>query len=702
MLLSYKFAIEGPEKVIQAIESVESRYVRSAKATEKASSVKVSSQKQVNSLKSKEIKDEEMLSKLTEMRWKDELKGIKRAEQERIRSSQRAAKEEARDRIKAEREVEREAKRTDRARQKFASGIVGTAGGSVRGTVGLGMRVAGSIGGIVGGLAVGDSIARAVDDQKRVRALVIQGNHGLNDTQVNTAVTGEAIGTGQDKGELLSGLAKFVGVNGDIKLAVDALHVMNTAAIATGASMDDIAEASAQAFAHGHIKDAKELGDLLAVWAEQGKKGTFELKNLSGLMGRIGALYENMGLGSTEGLKVAGGISQIIRGSVGGPEQAITAQEAFKAQIIKHSKDLESGKAFSGSKFQIFSDKGKTSIRDIRQLIPDILRQSGGNQVMLQKNLSSEGMAFIQPFQALFSKVMNETKGTKGQKREAGAAAVTNLLNSSIDAGGVDFKQLEKDSADAQQTLATDMAKARNDFDQEITKNLIPALTQLIPKIKELIPYVGKAAEMFVKLVTDFSEHPLAGVMSIIGAKMVADVGQAAIGKVVGEALVKVIAGSTASTVASSLGGGLAGEAAALAGGASLGALPILAIAGLTVATITVGSLLVDHADMKNPDKQKRDTITNDDKPRITSGLQNNSAVNSLDDLYSGKLDSKDPIAKSRKQDAKLEAYVTGEANKLAAIQMQDAAKIQLMAANALKDAATRPLPTGRDPGDPH
>lgn len=731
MLLSYKFQIEGVEAVKQAIASVEQRYVQSAKATDKSGKAKVNTQKQVNNLKTKEIKDEELLTKLTEMRWKDEIKGIKRAEQERIRASGRASKQEARDKIKAQKEVEREEKRTKRAREKFASGIAGTAGSSVRGTVGLGMRVAGSIGGIVGGLAVGDSIARAVDDQKRIRALVIQGNHGLNDKQVNEAVTKEAIGTGQDKGDIIGGLSKFVGVNGDIKLAVDALHVMNTAAIATGASMDDIAEASAQAFAHGHIKDAKELGDLLAVWAEQGKKGTFELKDLSGLMGRIGALYDNMGLGSAEGLKVAGGISQIVRGSVGGPEQAITAQEAFKAQIIKHSKDLESGKAFGGAKFQIFTDKGKTSIRDIRTLIPDILRQSGGNQAFLQKNLSTEGMAFIQPFQAVFTKAMNAATGNRGQKREAGAHAVTELLNQNIDAGGVDFHQLEKDSADAQKTLASDMSKIRNEFDKEITTNLLPALTRLVPEIRKLIPYVGVLAEKFVSLATTFADHPLAGVMAIIGGKMVADVGSAMLGKAIGSAFTGMMTSSM---------GGLGGSAAfanpiALAFAGAVGG----AAVGTALAKVfhdRFGSQASENLDaaMDQGDQTDKDNavidqgkkeqsngghLSDDTKSKLEAiDKRKKEAASKLADENSGwgkwwkpgdnaalNAEVNAPDARKAGTDTAVllkEEKLRNESARQAAKEQREAAADLKAAATALKTSILSPLPTGRDPGDPH
>jgi hypothetical protein len=205
---------------------------------------------------------------------REKVRAVERSAAERSRAVERHAREEVRAAQRAAREKERteqrEHARVERALAGQSRQRGAAARGIVRGVVNLGGRAARGALDIAGDIArgagaqldVGQHIGAAVDLQKRAidlsNAGYMAGKSGPAGTRQSPAeierqVRAVAQSTGQESGDVMSGLSKFVAKTGDLEAGRDMLGEMAKLAKATGASLEDVLDAA------GDVSNA--LGD---------------------------------------------------------------------------------------------------------------------------------------------------------------------------------------------------------------------------------------------------------------------------------------------------------------------------------------------------------------------------------------------------------------------------------------------------------
>ncbi len=420
--------------------------------------------------------------------------------QEVVRASQRIERQMEQEARTAERLAERKAKAEEKARDKFRKNPIGViserAGSLATSIIGGGIGIASSM------LSKGiDAAHAAVRESHELQASTVRlsiaargAGEGFQDpTALRKTFERTAVGTpGVTASDLAGGAQEFVGKTGDLNAAMRFTQTFATVASATGASVRDIAIASADIFTKFGIKEmdaAKQVGELqqaLTTLTMQGKAGAFELKDAAAQFARIGAAAARFGLKGAEGIKILGGLAQIARTSVGTGPQAATAVEGMFRQLI-----AKAGKGTSP-----FVKGSRNVTKDVRDVIVETISKNKGDLPKLQKIFDTTGIRAVSPLVKKYNDVvLEESKAGKSDKdaRAAGAKAMRDMMDEAMNAAG-DWAEIQKDAAFQQSTMGSQLTAAWEKVKMVAGDELAPAISEITTRIMR----DGKALDLFV------------------------------------------------------------------------------------------------------------------------------------------------------------------------------------------------------------
>jgi hypothetical protein len=303
------------------------------------------------------------------------------------------------------------------------------------------------------------------------------------------------------------------------------------------------------------------MPDALAKLYEQGKKGAFELKDLGAAIPQLGSQAATLGMTGVKGMTTLGGLAQIAQSGTGNAAEAQTALANLFNQIVAKSSKIQSGEAFGGHKVQVFEGGDpKKKMKDIRQILADMIGASGGNVQQLLDVGEIRGSKALNP-------MINAYKDAGGGA--AGKAAVLKLIEDAADAEGT-FKDVQVDAAEVMKSTSVQLEILNTKLQDAVNSKLLPALTDLIPKLEPLIPKFGELLEVLAKWIGWLAENPAAGLGLAITGAIVKDIVSAGIGQAVGAAITGAMSSAGGARAAGAIGTGLAGLAGGTAAGGGL------------------------------------------------------------------------------------------------------------------------------------
>ena len=159
-----------------------------------------------------------------------------------------------------------------------------------------------------------------------------------------------------DPSQIISAIEKIVSKTGDLDFARENIKNLAYTISATGAMGEDVGSMSADIFEKYNIKGAQNIIETLSTLVEQGKAGSFELKDLATQGARATAAYGSFGRIGRGAVSEMGAMLQMAAKGTGSPEQATTAFEA----LIRNFTDA-----------QKMSKLEKSGIK-IKDLFPDL------------------------------------------------------------------------------------------------------------------------------------------------------------------------------------------------------------------------------------------------------------------------------------------------------------------------------------------
>ncbi len=478
------------------------------------------------------------------------------------RDRTRAAAAEARKRHQAEVSLQRQRsaalmrqyKLEESARARAESDVKRTTRGVLSGTAG---RVASVGRGAVAmsGLAGGAIFAAGVHGAMKKQAAASDLANQLlgNDATVESlaAKKKEILATvGQTRGfaaeDVIAGMSRFQGTAGEGAATMKMAPVLTQMSLATGASMEDLGDMFASMYAA--IKNAaggseKSVEEIIAeteklgrVFGAMGQVGAIELKDIASAGSEITATALSYEGDVKKNIQDVAALMQIARqtgGAASAPEASTAVQNFVNDLVNKQDKVNKYLQQKGGSKASLYADKSQTKLKSLDKLIPELMAATGGDLEKMSDILGIRGAkslkGFSEPYQEAYQKAKKEKKSEK-QAIEEGKKAVTKRQK---EFAGIEMSK-EEVAAKAASRLA-DADKLLEENMRKLTdvagKELLPVITQLIPELAKLVPYVSQAANAFVNLAKFLTGSPLTGLASIIGLSFAAEMAKAEIGK---------------------------------------------------------------------------------------------------------------------------------------------------------------------------
>lgn len=246
--------------------------------------------------------------------------------------------------------------------RKWAGGVARDVGRSLRGAI----SNLTPIGALAGGAGVALMVKEVFDLDKRLTRLGINAEKTRGDMlALNNELQKVSVNRGIDQGELLSGAEKYAELTGRLDEFTAHLDEFGMIATATGGKMEDIASAAA-ALSNNLKLDPGQFLAVFDVLAKQGKLGAVEMANLSSLLAELTPQFARFNGEGMAGAAKLGAFLQILRTGAGSAASAATQLEALMSAVQQNRKKLED------SGVEIYSDKEKTKLRDLSDILVDI------------------------------------------------------------------------------------------------------------------------------------------------------------------------------------------------------------------------------------------------------------------------------------------------------------------------------------------
>ena len=471
---------------------------------EKATAAMVKAQAKI---RVEELKTEREREKLAAKSVQTQETAAKKEADARIREANRAAKEEQRIAAQEERalrqRVERETAVRQRANEKFAERVSHRTSRFLAPNAPV-LSMAGRLGrDIVNGVgidySVGGLVGQSVGFQAQAQRLANQGYQpgqpGANGQRVAGAdlekqASGLAAKYSMNRSDVIGAMEAYVTPTGDLQGAREQMEGFMRISIATGTSLQEVANAAGQiGNAVGEVPNkAKVVETTLMNLAAQGKLGAVEMKDMAKYMALLASPAMAFEGDTANNINRLGALAQMSR-AYGG---ATSAAEAARS-IARLQSTMETPARIA--EMENLLGKGVTSgkggkLRDPIELIKAAIAKTGGDTQKLQPLFAN--LIGAKPMKAL----ANVYKDAELKKEGSGMAAIDAMLGKFMKAS-----MGEKDVADSvkgyQGTDAARVQDINNQFQllgDQLRQDMLPVLQQVAPHLKTVLGWVGEFA----------------------------------------------------------------------------------------------------------------------------------------------------------------------------------------------------------------
>lgn len=592
-LLEYEFRVLGKNVVDQALASIERRiaqhnaFVRRQLGGQQAvarTATSVSPAAAMRAMQSEERRAAQQQQREAARQHRERMRQARAEAREKERAEKAAARAVAREedrlareharqreywakarhastlqRIKAEERAQQRAQREQlralRERETFARSVLSGAGRRVLGTAAAVGRAGAAMVGIGGSVLAAGAVSQAVELDERARRLAIlgrdAGERGRDPEELRRRITQVAIASGLAPESVARGAEEFTAETGNLEGAIGNLQTFATVAQASGASIEEIARAAAHLRKLG-IESIDDMRQSLASLTMQGKKGSFEIRNMAAEFPEVTAQAANFGLRGVRSLQQLGGLMQVAKTASGTGAEASTAVQSMFRQLAAKSPQLQSGEAFEGRAVEVFvGGDTKGELRDFRDILGDILVQSRGDLPQLQDVFDIRGIKAVNPLISKFREVRTAELAAGRSEKEASETArdaALAVLDRAANAPG-GWADVEMDARDAMQATAVELQLLNTKLKDAISSEFFPVLKRLLPELEKLVPAAAKLASSIVDLGSWLAKNPWSGLGAAIAAAITIELGKGLIAKAAADALSKVILSTMATTL---------------------------------------------------------------------------------------------------------------------------------------------------------
>lgn len=276
----------------------------------------------------------------------------------------------ARDLDAATRRVRKAGGEMDRTGRRVGSGAAGAGKGKGKGfgfgaAAGIGMKAFDSVTGLVTGV-----VGELYDFEKAlVRTQIASGKSSAEMARTRASILAISRATGIAAGEILNGAQAYIDLTGDVAGAESAMTSFARIAQASGASVSDVATATA-ALKESMKLDSRDIEAAFSGLIQQGKAGAVSLRDLAGELSAVAPRFAKFGGSGLLGIADLGAALQIVRKGFGSASEAATGLEALMGAL-----SLNADK-FAAANVRIFKTgrDGKKEFRGFVDIIDSIAR----------------------------------------------------------------------------------------------------------------------------------------------------------------------------------------------------------------------------------------------------------------------------------------------------------------------------------------
>jgi hypothetical protein len=468
-------------------------------------------------------------------RHREALRHIKQEQAAKV-AAERAAATAA---VAAQRAAAQRVASARRAAERFSKGVVGSVGSTARNVVGVGSGILA----IGGGLAVGSAVKNRMDVSSSAvgianRAAAVQGetrSRGEIHREVMSQTEAIEKDSGRGQAGILDALSKFLEKTGDLGAGQALLPQIASLADAMGMAESETTElAQAAGIAYAGLRatgvsaeDAsKQTEDLMRAFAGQSAVGQISMGDLASVAPTLLAAGSRISGDQAKNIAQMTALANIsVATASASPAEAATAVQRLTGDLLKGSGKLKK------MGVDVF-DSETGGIRDLSQLLPEIIAKTGGKpEALLKAGFGERGIRAIEPLANLY-------------KEKGGGQAGIDAIGKEIAkyTGSVlDEKQVTEGAKFTRGGDSRQIAMAFQDLERTIAKDFIPVLMKdLIPAFVQLAPHIKTASEAVADFVSYFAKNPLKGIGMLIGAAIAKDIALAGVGKLAVGALATV------------------------------------------------------------------------------------------------------------------------------------------------------------------
>lgn len=367
--------------------------------------------------------------------------------------------------------------------QAFARGTSSIMTKKMGGKSSLGAGAIGAIGGFAAGIAsrgldmLAEQGKAVIDFERSLTRLGIAG--GLSQQklgEVRNAARSASTAFGIGAEQILAGTQTYVDLTGDVDGATKSMETFARIAQASGASVSDVAEASA-AF-KGIGVPLEEMEARFSGLITQGKKGAVSLKDFAGELAGLAPRWAKFNEATTDsGIAQLGAAFQVARQGFGSASEAATGMAAMMGALTQNAKKFEA----AGVK--IFDKNPKTGVKTMRTF-EEIMSSIEHSKLIKDPTLMTKALGSKEALQTvdMLMRARREVTAT--------GTAYSDLVESGKDAGAV-----SRDLATYLESSAGKMDRAWEGVKNKLAEVFTPE------RIDRFANALGKAVDMLAKIV---------------------------------------------------------------------------------------------------------------------------------------------------------------------------------------------------------
>lgn len=464
----------------------------------------------------------------------DIAKAQARAERQTTREATRESARRARMETRAARERDRFARRTSHRATRFfwPNAPIGSMASRVGGDLMRGAGVDFTMGG-----ALGRNLAAQKQLTDLSNAAWIPGADGAAGQRVDPNTLDRESRTiarsrGIDSEQVRGGLQAYVKIAGDLEGARAIMGDLADLSVATGSDLEDVASAAAQVGEQlGNLEGEEKLraiNGILRTIAMQGKIGSIEMSDMSSQLARVAAAGGQFGGDVGKRMEQLSALMQIARkfGGAASPREAGTAVTSFVSTLNKNARV----KQFQANGVNLRDQQG--NLRDPLAIIKESIVAAKGDQVKLGSMFADvRGSRMVMGLANTYRKAGGAQDSAKGME------AVNKLLAENLVAG-LRPEDIGRQLAAHLETGAAKATQAQEAWDQGLLSMrdaLVTRMGPIMPKLEDFASSLGNVTTWIV-------DNP----KQAIGAAMGISIARAGIESTMRASIEKAITGSGA------------------------------------------------------------------------------------------------------------------------------------------------------------